>query len=364
MQFSGFYELMPGPRPWTDQRVQQVFEESLEQCLVLEDAGYERVWLTEHHFLADHAVSSAPEVFLGFLAGHTSRIRLGHGVVLTAPAINHPWRIAERTATLDQVSGGRLDVGFGRGITPFEVEGFQTDPADTRAMQLEALRVIPRMWTEETVRYSGPYYDLPEREVVPKPRQKPHPPMFIAATNPATWELAGRHGVGVMSFGFAAPELLKEATDAWERGKADPDPVSSVVNTHKTAQVFLYCGRTDEEALDCAYESMAMQLKVGLRYLAQWNALQPGAAVEMQEFMERVMPGITDESKHSRVIQDLIDRGVLFIGGPATLRDKVRRYIDAGMDELAVLGQFGRMQHKDIIESYRRFSSEVVTAFA
>ena len=160
------------------------------------------MWFTEHHFLPGFSYSAAPELVLSHLAAKTKNIRLGHGIVLLPFRINHPLRVAERIATLDVLSNGRADFGGGRAISESELSGVEVDPEVTRAQWEEALSIIPKAWIKDTFSWESPAIRIPECQVVPKPVQKPHPPMWVACTQPATVEFAADHGLGVLGFGI------------------------------------------------------------------------------------------------------------------------------------------------------------------
>ena len=170
-----------------------------------EQAGFTHAWAVEHHFREEFSHSGAPEIWLATAAQHTSTIRLGHGIVLLPPPFNHPVRVAERVGALDILSGGRLELGTGRSIAELEIGGFGIDPGDTRDMWAESVELLQHLWTsgEEEVSFEGKYVNLPGRKVFPRPVQKPHPPMWVAATSPASYTLAGEYGMGVLAFGMA-----------------------------------------------------------------------------------------------------------------------------------------------------------------
>src|SRR2546428_6692487 len=149
------------------------------------------MWEVEHHFLTEFAHSSAPEVFLAGVAQRARRIRLGHGVVLLPHKFNRPIRVAERVATLDLLSDGRVEFGTGRS-SQFEQAGFEVDTELSREMWQESLEMIPRMWTEDPVEHAGRFVSVPPRRILPKPLQKPPPPISMAATRPQAWEVARR----------------------------------------------------------------------------------------------------------------------------------------------------------------------------
>src|SRR6202050_356072 len=182
MKFGSFYELQL-PRPWNGESEHKLIKDALEQAELSDKLGFDYVWATEHHFLEEYAHSSAPEVFLAACSQRTKNVRLGHGIVQLPPLINHPARVAERIATLDLISDGRCDFGTGEGAAEIELGGFNIAHAEKRAMWLEGLRVVTRMLVEEpSAGHEGKYLKAPVRNVVPKPLQRPHPPMWVGGS--------------------------------------------------------------------------------------------------------------------------------------------------------------------------------------
>ena len=176
MKFGIFFELSV-PRPFTPEGERIVFKNALEQARLADELGFETAWAIEHHFLEEYSHCSAPELFLTAIAMQTSRIRVGHGAVVCVPQINHPIRVAERAAFLDQLSGGRLELGTARSSTWTEIGGFGADPDATKKDWDEYVRVLSRMRTEECFASEGSCFSVPERAILPKPLQKPHPPL-------------------------------------------------------------------------------------------------------------------------------------------------------------------------------------------
>ena len=194
VKFGIFYEHQL-PRPWTDDSEYQLMQDALEQIELADKLGFQHVWEVEHHFLEEYSHSSAPEVFLAAASQRTKNIRLGHGIVQSPPPFNHPARIAERIATLDLVSNGRVDFGTGESSSEAELGGFVIDPEQKRKMWEEGLRVAVRCLTETPFTgYSGEFVTMPPRNVVPKPRQKPHPPLWVACSRRDTIHLAAQKG--------------------------------------------------------------------------------------------------------------------------------------------------------------------------
>src|SRR5262245_3112917 len=214
MKFGLFFTLQL-PRPWTDDSERRLFVEALEQVELAERLGFDTAWVVEQHFLEEYSHSSAPEVFLAAASQRTMRIRLGHGVVLMPPAYNPPARVAERIATLDLVSNGRVDFGVGDSKSRIELEGFGIPQGDRRAMSMEALaQVTDMMAMEPYPGFSGRYVAMPARNIVPKPVQKPHPPLWIACSDDATMHTAAQLGLGVLAHTFFdAGEARRVVTD-------------------------------------------------------------------------------------------------------------------------------------------------------
>ena len=206
MKFGIFYEHQL-PRPWGEDDERQLIQDALEQVELADELGFDVVWEVEHHFLEEYSHSGAPEVFLAACSQRTKNIRLGHGIVQTPPAFNHPARVAERIAMLDLVSNGRVEFGTGESSSEAELAGFGIDPFYKRDMWLEGLEVAVRCMTEEPFTgVEGKYVQMPPRNVVPKPVQRPHPPLWVACSRRDTIHLAAQKGIGALTFAFIDPE--------------------------------------------------------------------------------------------------------------------------------------------------------------
>src|SRR5919112_751342 len=230
MKFGIFYEHQL-PRPWTEGSEVQLIQDALEQVELADRLGIDVVWEVEHHFLEEYSHSSAPEVFLAACSQRTSRIRLGHGIVQTPPAFNHPARVAERIAMLDLVSNGRVEFGTGESSSEAELGGFNIDPALKREMWQEGLEVAVRCMTEVPFTgVDGKYVQMPPRNVVPKPVQKPHPPLWVACSRRDTILLAAEKGIGALSFAFIDPEeAVHWITDYYDTLASKGAPIGKAV---------------------------------------------------------------------------------------------------------------------------------------
>lgn len=378
MRFGSVYELQPGPGLGADSdRIVHVWREAATQVALMDQLGWDYVWEVEHHFLGDYSSSSAPESFLAYVAGQTSHIRLGHGVVLLPKEFNHAWRIAERIAALDILSNGRVEFGTGRGITRDELEGFGMVPDDSRAMQLEALEMLPQMWASDTFSWQGQFYNLPERRVSPRPVQRPHPPMWMAAVQPDSWRVAGERGLGVLSFGFSEPGLLEENIAVYREALKTDNPPSGMINDQIAIAPLMYCAETDTEAIQTAKPHLDFFVQCNIGFISQWlgsksaayefyekmaGASKPGEIFAMPKFeATKDIPGLSpDEAELAAQVRN----GVFCVGSPQTCCDFVQLCVDAGIDNLFFPVQYGTLTHEQITRSIRLFSEEVIPKFA
>jgi alkanesulfonate monooxygenase SsuD/methylene tetrahydromethanopterin reductase-like flavin-dependent oxidoreductase (luciferase family) len=378
MIFSMIFEAqIAGPTPESEQ---QLFHDCVEQAVLGEEIGLDRVWAVEHHTLVEYAHMSAPEIFLSFVAARTSRIRIGHGVVCAPYRYNHPVRVAERTATLDILSKGRLDVGFGRGATPRETGTFGITAEDTQAQLVETMQMVPRIWTDEEFSYSSDTIEIPTRNVVPKPRQAPHPPLFLACTKEATLEMAASLGVGALALGFAGPDDIAEKNRIYRAAVAKRKPedvVGMFANDHLSA----LCPTI---ILDDAAEARRIGFS-GQRFfmesLNQWSrggpkpdpstygdseaALkQQSANLEMQFGSELVK--MTDSTARRDAEQKAgmhLTRQDQAYGNVEDCISYVQRLIDAGADEIMFLVQMGTVPQEVCLETIRNIGRYVLPHF-
>ena len=247
MKFGIFYEHSV-QRPWTDISEWRAYHQALEQICLADELGFDQVWEVEHHFLEEYSHSSAPEVFLSAAAAMTKKIHVCQGIALCLPGVNHPARIAERAAALDIIASGRFEFGTGRAATWTELGGFQVEPDDTKDMWDEVIRAIPHMWTNEIAGWQGKYFSMPERAVLPKPVQKPHPPMWVAVSSPETAIQAAERGMGLLGVSIGTPDQYAQRIADYRRVIQNADPVGKFVNNCVNGVGWMYCGESDEEA--------------------------------------------------------------------------------------------------------------------
>jgi alkanesulfonate monooxygenase SsuD/methylene tetrahydromethanopterin reductase-like flavin-dependent oxidoreductase (luciferase family) len=219
------------PKPWRPGDEERLVHDCLQAGVLADQLGFDYFWVGEHHFLEEYHHVSACEVMMGALAVSTRTIRLAHGIMTLQPQMNHPVRAAERIALEDLLSHGRIDFGSGRGSGEKEWAGFGINPETTKAAWEESLRAIVAMWKTETFSWDGAHFQIPERNIIPKPVQQPHPPLWLACTNPDTQRLAGQLGLGSIAFIYAGLEDVAERVRLYRDGLAHPkNPISDQVN--------------------------------------------------------------------------------------------------------------------------------------
>ncbi|MFB8008869.1 LLM class flavin-dependent oxidoreductase [Nocardia sp. NPDC056000] len=238
MKFSMIFEAqMADPTAAHEARV---LHDSVAQAVLADQVGFDTVWAVEHHGLKWYAHMSAPEIFLTWVAAKTERIRIGHGVVCMPFNFNHPVRAAERAAMLDVLSGGRLNLGAGRGSTAVETSMCGVDPDRTHQEVEESLRMIAAAWQhpESEFSYHGELLDIEPHHLLPRPVQRPHPPLFMACTRKDTLKLAADYGIGALVLGFGGIEEIAELRRIYDTAIAERTGerfVSTVVNDHFAA---------------------------------------------------------------------------------------------------------------------------------
>jgi len=317
------------------------------------------VWAVEHHFLEEYSHCSAPEVFLAAVAAQTERIRVGHGVVVCVPQMNHPVRLAERAAVLDVISNGRLEFGTGRSSTWTELGGFQADPDETKKTWDEFVRTIPKMWTQERFAYEGRAFSMPERAVLPKPIQKPHPPMWVAVTSPGTELDAAERGLGCIGLAAAGYAEQERRTKEYHRRIQSCDPVGEVVTDCVTTLNFLYC---HEDAAVARDRGVAFQAAFGVSnaHLLFTREAYPSSAYELLAGLAAPARRASEDSPAAR---SGLPEGVA-IGDPDWIVDQIKAWEAIGIDGINFLTNgLETLRQDEVLASMRLFASEVMPKF-
>lgn len=352
----------------------RTFHETIEQAMLAEKMGFDNVWAVEHTALTQYAHMSAPETFLAFLAGKTTRLGIGHGVVCLPPAMNHPVKVAERIATLDILSNGRVHFGMGKGGTQQEAGTFGYDLNTLQPMIDESMYLIPKIMVQDEIEHDGEYIKIPRRPIHPKPFQNPHPPIYMACTREATLVQAGSRGIGALVLGFAGPEDIAKKNAVYRehfRNRKAEDQVGFRPTEHLAA----LCP-------SIVLDDREKARKIGLRgqrffveSLAHWYQGGPKPTID-EELTADQQAAILQQEKEAVVAylsEEKITIGTEHTGSYEEVQDAygtaddciryVQRLFDSGADEILFLFQMGGVPHKAILETIRNIGEKVIPHF-
>ena len=351
----------------------QVFQDMVDECVLAEEMGFDCIWSVEHHCLTQYAHLSAPESFLAFIAGRTTRIHVGHGVVCLPFKMNHPIKVAERVATLDLLSRGRLHFGVGKGGTIQETGAFDTPLEAVTAQVDESMYMIPKMWLDGDFEHKSDLITIPPRPINPKPFQKPHPPMYMACTREEALEIAGSRGLGALVLGFSGPDEVAKKNAIYRKAFKERDPAKQV-GFRPTEHLAALCPTI---ILDDRDEARRIGLR-GQRFFAEsiryWyaggpkpvvddlTAEQQAAEIKKSEdvlvaYLGQEKIPVTSASTGNYHIED---------DAYGTVEDAIRqvtRLEAAGADEILFLVQMGTVPHAATMETIRNIGKHLIPHF-
>ncbi len=318
-------------------------KEAIEEAVHAEAVGFDAYWQTEHHFYTEIGHSSAPEIVLAALSQRTSRLRLGLGVVVLP--CNHPYRVVEYVSTLDIVSDGRVEFGTGRGAATYHVEAFGCSADESKAMWEESLRVICSMFLDQPFPgWNGTYYrNLPPRDIVPKPIQQPHPPLWVAATKPETFADAARLGLGVIGVVRLGPAQLEPAIKAYKEMIPHCVPVGGAVNHQIGA--FAICGIDRDYHVGRDIAGAA----------GRWYFGDNQSPLQAHRF---------DSQAQLRLSNDqLIEQGIIIGGDPDSVCRGIERWMNVGVDTLLLMLGAGHTTHEQVMRGLDLLGEKVIPKF-
>jgi len=370
MKFALFYEI-PVAKPWTPDKEHQAYKNTIEQAVLGDKMGFHAFWTVEHHFLEEYSHCSNPEVLYGAVAALTKNIRIGYGVRLLPKPYNHPIRTAESVAVLDLVSDGRVDFGTGRSSTRAELEGFDVDPDETRAMWREALGHIVGAWTEDEYQAQGEFWQMgAPRRVLPKPLQQPHPPIFGATSSLPGHEEIGQRGIGLCSFTVGLPpEQLAENIARYRKGLAACEqPAGKFVNDTAATFTMVLCAPTNEEATEVARESFEWYPKYGgglIASVAEWQEERgiTGDALGTYQYTGETLKHKRDGAMGQLTIDYLRDSGSAVMGDPDACITAAKRYEAVGCDLLLCLVNPYKIPHDAVMQTIQMMGEHVLPEF-
>jgi alkanesulfonate monooxygenase SsuD/methylene tetrahydromethanopterin reductase-like flavin-dependent oxidoreductase (luciferase family) len=354
MKFGIFYELQL-PRPWQPGDEHRLYQNALQQIELADRLGYDHAWQVEHHFLEEYSHSPSPETFLAAASQRTRNIRLGHGIYQLTT--NHPARIAERTASLDLLSNGRVELGMGESASITELEPFGVNMDNKREIFEEAVRALIPMFKDAPTEHHGKYFDMPLRMVIPKPLQKPHPPLWVACSQLETLAKVGEWGMGALGFQFVSADAAHAWVHAYYNAfvKRQNKLADYRTNPNIALVSFFMCAKTDEEARERADGDTFFQFALRFYAAAPGRRRPPAGTVNMWDEYHKWKQANPDA--HAAAL-----RGGL-IGSPDTIRKKLRKFQSSNIDQVVLLNQAGRNVHEHICESLELFAKEVMPEF-
>jgi len=356
----------------------QAIRNCLEQAVYAEEVRFDAIWAVEHHALVEYSHMSAPEIFLAAVAARTSRIRVGHAAVCMPFGYNHPVRVAERAAMLDVISDGRLNLGAARGGTAQEMSLVGVDPDETVAQVKEALTFIGHCWRDDTIEWESellsihPPPNRPSHTVVPRPVQLPHPPLYLACTNPETVKRAAQYGVGPMVLGFGGPEMIANLRAMFDEERAARDLDACVSPGHINDEFVALCPSVLMDDREEALRIGARALRFFAEAISHWAAPTGVAPAHGTDAVDNV----AFMKEHHAAAQAAVARGeappsaasLLYnldhaIGDADTAIAYVKRLADAGVDDVMCLIQMGTLTQDQQLETIRLWGEKVIPAF-
>lgn len=351
----------------------KLFHEMVDQAVLAEQVGFDRIWAVEHTALTWHAHMSAPETFLAFVAGKTEKIDIGHGVVCLPPAMNHPVKVAERIATLDILSKGRVQFGIGKGGSQQESGTFGYDLSELQPQIDEMMYLIPKIMTQDTIEHDGKYVKIPKRPIHPKCAQKPHPKMYMACTKPETIAVAGARGLGALSLGFGGADDVRIKNDIYRKAfkaRKEEEQVGLFANEHLSA----LCPAI---VLDDREKARRIGLR-GQRFFIEsvtyWFANGPEPTVDDLTVEEQLQHLKEDKELFLAAVKEVGNTSDVYIAATheespdayGTVPDCIRyvqSLLDAGADEVMFLIQMGGVSQEACLETIRNIGEHVIPHF-
>jgi alkanesulfonate monooxygenase SsuD/methylene tetrahydromethanopterin reductase-like flavin-dependent oxidoreductase (luciferase family) len=361
MKFGLFYELAV-PK-FTGKTEEQVYREALAEIELADRLGLDGVWMVEHHFMREYSHSSAPDMFLAAASQRTKRIRLGHAIFLLP--FWHPVRVAERIATLDILSGGRVEFGVGRGFSPKEYDTFGVRMEDSRTLVDEAMEVIMRCFGEERVVHEGKHFKVADCEVLPKPLQKPHPPIWTAAVSSETYDMAAARGWGVLAGPFKPGFMVMQDLERFKAGWATAGRKPEDIRFAMTLGMFVANNR--KHAHEVAKRNIAWFYKLLLMLTRPVLARAPKTYESYGE-LQRVLgasEGTMEQfmANPDGMFEMLRDSGMILAGTPDDVAEKIADLEKRGVNHVLCAVGAGGVPHEDVMSSIDLIANEVAPRF-
>ena len=387
MQFGLLYECQ---RPYEGTEIDwnALYKETLAQCELADQVGFDNLWFVEHHFLTGFSGSPNQDAIFGALSRITKNIRIGYGVCILP--YHHPVRVAERVALVDQLTDGRVEFGTGRS-NAYEQMGLGVDPRNTRSLWEESIAMLPQIWQSDEFEWEGEHWQVPKRRVLPKPVQKPHPRMYLACTQADSFRLAAEKGLGVLSSASYATAVLAEQVKIYREALKNVNPVGAFATEFWGNNVHAYCGTDNDEARELAALSMKTFFGPDKPYIAgrigayeelleAWGGVPDHLQADFGRWLRQSDEAHKAQAEESGISLDagpgaaraaiaqldantLADRGVIIAGDPDSCATAVQMYEDIGVDQVMMIMQTETIPHEKVMSSIELFGKEVIPRF-
>jgi alkanesulfonate monooxygenase SsuD/methylene tetrahydromethanopterin reductase-like flavin-dependent oxidoreductase (luciferase family) len=236
--------------------------------------------------------------------------------------------------------------------------GFNINPEETRAMWEEAVAMIPRMWMEDPFSHEGRFFKVPPRSVIPKPVQKPHPPLWVACAQPDSFTAAGKKGLGALCFNIGIPEELTRRVELYREGIGQAEPVGAFVNNQVAALGVVHCAETDKQAKEVGGPAGMWFLNKSLQLYRPWQE----QGVKVPDSYKFAVSAIGGE-RTGKSVDEFIEGGTFCMGNPDSCIRVLKKYQAAGIDQVLCFMQFGGIPHQNIMDSIRLFGKHVIPYF-
>jgi len=346
-----------GDHPWGQRMAErQVYRDCIEQIVLADKYDFETVWCVEHHFRENRSHMPCNEAVLGALSQITKNIRLGFGVTLTPHEFIHPARVAEKVATVDLLSRGRVEWGLGRS-TPMEQTAFGVDRARSKDKQRAAAKTVVGMWQEQYYEEHSEFLEFPKRMVTPKPYQYPHPPVWMAANAEEGARLAGQDGLGVLLFSTMQPlSKLAGIIQAYREGQAQMKPLTGVITNKIGTYTLVHCAESRFEfEQNRLWDSMWWWYKNLAEFMLDWEF-----AHLPKEQQEAVFPLVSARARGEFDITEFDREDMVIVGTPDECVEKFLRYDEAGVDQVLCFVNFGYLPQDAVMRCIELLGSYVI----
>jgi alkanesulfonate monooxygenase SsuD/methylene tetrahydromethanopterin reductase-like flavin-dependent oxidoreductase (luciferase family) len=350
-----------GEHPW-GQRVaeRRVYKENLEQIAFADKLGFDTVWCVEHHFRENRSHMPSNEVVLGALSQITSKIKLGFGVSLMPHEFIHPARVAEKVATVDLLSGGRVQWGIGRS-TPMEQLAFGVDIPRSKDKMCAAARSVVGMWASDYYEEHSEFLDFPKRMVTPKPWQDPHPPVWMATASESSAVMAGENGCGLLCFSIMQPlSKLQPLIEKYRAAQLRAKPLTSVQTNKVGIYTLVHCAESrDKFEENRLWESMWWWYKGIAEFHLKWEMahLTPEQQAQAFPLLEKQARGDFDITQFDK--EDMV-----IIGTPDECLEKFLKYDALGVDQLLCYLNFGYLPQEAVMKCIELLGTFVIPELA